>query len=109
MIDKSKLSEIVAKAKADNPNAELHLLTVEDDQVIVRVPSGAAYQFFKDMASDDKKKTRALEELTRSCVVYPDATAFDALLERRPGLGTSFGGKLVELAGVVEEVEAKKL
>jgi hypothetical protein len=31
------------------------------------------------------------------------------LLERRPGLATNFGSKLVELAGAVEDVEAKKL
>jgi hypothetical protein len=88
---------------------DIHLLSAAGEHVVATVPSSAQFQQFKDYAADDRKRTRALETLTRACVVYPDAIAMDVLLERRPGLATSFGSKLVELAGAVEDVEAKKL
>jgi hypothetical protein len=41
-------------------------------------------------------------------VLYPDKEAFDALLEKKPGLVMTFGEKLIELAGATQEVAAKK-
>jgi regulator of sirC expression with transglutaminase-like and TPR domain len=103
-----QLTDAVVQGLKDK-NGEVYLLSAAGEHVVATVPSSAQFQQFKDYAADDRKRTRALETLTRACVVYPDALAMDVLLERRPGLATSFGSKLVELAGAVEDVEAKKL
>jgi hypothetical protein len=101
---KDKITELKARH-----SEELHLLVAAGEHCIATSPSPAQYQQFKDYAADDRKRTRALEMLTRACVVHPDPAGLEALLGRKPGLATSFGGKLLELAGAVEEVEAKKL
>jgi hypothetical protein len=103
-----KLKDKITELKSKH-GGELHLLVAAGEYCIATTPSPAQYQQFKDYAADDRKRTHALETLTRACVVYPDPAGLDVLLERKPGLATSFGGKLTELAGAVEEVEAKKL
>lgn len=108
MIPKEKLAELVPGLKQKHGD-DIHLVTAEEEQVIVRVPSQAEYQRFLDHAAEKAKRTRAHETLTRSCVVYPEAAEFDRLLERRPGIATVVGDKLTELAGAVEHVEVKKL
>lgn len=112
-IPEEKLPEIVSKLKAANPGRELRLLTAnadeEDFEVIVVSPDEAEFQEFKDAIADEAKSSRANPMLTRACVVYPPAADLDLLLQRKPGLGTSFGLKLQELAGAVKEVQAKKL
>jgi len=103
-----KLESKIAELKVRH-GVDLHLLVAADEHCIATSPSPAQYQQFKDYAADDRKRTRALEMLTRACVVHPDPAGLEAMLGRKPGLATSFGGKLLELAGAVEEVEAKKL
>jgi len=108
MIPKEKLAEITAELKRKHGD-DLHLLTASEEQVIARTPSQAEYQRYLDHVNEKTKRTHAHENLTRSCVVYPDHAELDALLERKPGLMTTFGDKLTELAGSVDACEAKKL
>jgi len=107
-ISKEQLEQVVPELKKKYGD-DIHLITADGDQVIARVPSGEEYQRFLDMAADDRKKTHALDSLSRSCILFPAAAELDQLLAKRPGLTTSFGAKLTELAGAVEDVEAKKL
>lgn len=100
--------DVIQKLKAQHGD-ELHQLTAAGLIFIARPPTRADYLRFTEMAADAKKRARAVEMLTRACIVYPEPDDFDALLERKPGLATSLGGELVELAGAVEEVEVKKL
>ena len=105
--------ETIDQVKAKHSGAELHLLTAtvrgDRHEVIVKCPSAAEYQEFRDYLSDDGKKTRAYERLVRSCVVHPEMAGLDALLAQKPGLSTTFGSELTNIAGAVEDVEAKKL
>ena len=68
---------------------DLHLLSAAGEHVVATVPSAAQFQQFKDYAADERKRTRALETLTRACVVYPDAEALDVLL----GVGERLAAK----------------
>jgi hypothetical protein len=107
MIAKEKLTELTSKLKAEHPGRELRLLTLAGEQVIVVSPSPAEFQMFKDKVNAEKSD--ALESLTLACTVHPAGPELEALLERKPGLVVPIGNKLKELAGVVEEVEEKKL
>lgn len=107
-IPKAKLAELTLKLKSEH-GEDIHLLTTSGEQLIARSPTRAEFTRFVDESSETKRKARALETLTRACVLYPDAEALDALLEKRPGIGSSVAIKLVEIAGADQEVEAKKL
>jgi hypothetical protein len=105
--------ETIEQVKAKYTGVELHLLSAtvvgEKHQVIVKSPPPAEYQEFRDYLADDSKKTRAYERLLRSCVVHPETTGLDAMLSAKPGLTATFGSELIQIAGAVEDVEAKKL
>lgn len=102
-IDPAVLAELTEK----HPNAVV--LTAEGDSVVVLPPSRAIWKRFRTFAADEKRRPDAFEALLRDCLVHPDKAGLEALLERRPGLAENFGGKLLELAGLAAEVEAKAL
>lgn len=70
--------------------------------IIVKRPSRAVWRKFQAKARGPGPLAQhdALEGLVRDCLVHPDPAGFDAMLEALPGLVATFGGELVELAGV---------
>lgn len=89
--------------------AGLHQLEHEEHAVIVKVPSSGDAKRFRAATSDDAKKPHALEQLLRSCVVWPDAAGLSAMLEERPFLVETFGGGLLEVAGAAKSPSKKAL
>ena len=77
--------------------------------VVCKSPSRGAWGKFRSFAMDDKKKSNAAESLVRDCAVLPAGQELDSLFDKQPALADSIAGKLAELAGVVGEIEAKKL
>jgi len=73
--------------------------------VILRRPSSIHYKRFRDKG---KANTIAFEKLVRPCVVHPDATAFDRILDEEPGTLDRCASAVVELAGFRDEERTEK-
>lgn len=102
-LDDATLSELQAK------NGEVYELTVGEHTIYIKKPRRPQYVAWKSDANDDRKRPYAGENLLRSCCVYPDTKELAALLEEWPFLTEVFAGKLLEIAGAVQQAEAKKL
>ena len=101
--------EAIDKAKAANPGRDIMLLSAGGYEVVAKAPGTAEMNMFRDLIASEKTKPRATERLLRACVLHPSQEELGAMLEKKPGLVESFGGKLVEEAGITEEAEVKKL
>lgn len=100
--------EVIDQAK--QAHGEVYCLEGADVAVLVRSPKRAEYRKFKaTVLGNQAAAADALETLLREVVVFPDSAAFDALLEQKPGLSETFGQKVLEIAGVSEQVSLKKL
>jgi hypothetical protein len=102
-IPPEKLEELRAKHR------ELFQFTQGDVTVVATPPNRHLWKRFRTQMMDDRRQSDAMENLVRDCVLYPDRAAFEAILERRPGLVEAFGKQLQELAGAGGEVEKKAL
>lgn len=103
MIDEKKLEALKAEHGDD-----LHILEAAGQTVVAKCPSRSEYQRFVAMSTDKKKAESALYNLASACIVYPPRDEWAAIADRRPGLPTTFASELLKIAGLVEEVEAKK-
>lgn len=79
----------------------------EDGVVAYRRPTRLEFRAFKANRADDEKAKIAEELLCKSAVVYPDAVAFDALLDKLPALAQVLAQQIVAAGGGVP-LEAKK-
>jgi hypothetical protein len=93
--------------KADH--GQLHVLEACDRAIIVKMPSRQEYRKFKTMGMDAQKRPDALEVLVKLVTVHPVRHELEAMFEQLPALAETFGGKVVELAGAVEDASVKKL
>lgn len=78
-------------------------------EVVIKRPPRGEYKRFRAMLFDEEQKAGALETLARSCVVYPEPAEFNKMLDERPALAETVGGKCAEFAGAEGKVDAKKL
>lgn len=100
--------EALDQAKATH--GEVFRLDHDEASVLVRPPKRAEYRKFKaTILGNQAAAADALETLLREVVVYPAPEAFDAMLDRWPGLSETFGQKVLEIAGVSEQATLKKL
>lgn len=114
-------AELLAKLRLQYPAAaSLHLLRHEGEPVVVQAPPPMEWRRFQASASDKDRRSMALGQLTRSCLVYTPhagddasysavAAAYDKILGRWAGLGETFGNSLCRIAGLAGEAEEKKL
>lgn len=111
MSDNEKPSTIPAEVidAARTKHGEVTEITAAGETVLARRPTRGEYKRFRAESLSDVKRADAVEHLCRSCIVHPDASGFDAMLERKPALADIFGAKVLELAGAVGEAEARKL
>jgi hypothetical protein len=101
-IDEATIQALKAK------HGEVHLVSAKSgEQVVLRVPSDSEWGSFIDLR--EKTGARALKWLVISSAVHPDAVEVRKLLEARPGLQQIFGARAMEVAGMAEEAELKKL
>jgi hypothetical protein len=101
-LDQELSPEIQAKLDAAKAaHGEAFVLQSDDQRatVIVRRPKRGEYQRYQSERFNDAKKTRALERLFLSCLVWPLPAEFDAVLEQMPALGDTFGLGVCEIAG----------
>lgn len=101
-IDETTIQALKAK------HGEVHLLTAKTgEQVVLRVPTDSEWGSFLDLR--EKNGARALKALTISVAVYPDAMEVLRMIDARPGIQNIFGARAMEIAGMAEEAEIKKL
>ena len=65
-----------------------------------RGPTRTEYKRFTALVSQPEKRGDAIDWFACTTVIYPDAQAFAALLERKPGIATDCVGEITKLAGV---------
>jgi len=104
-LDESTIAALKAKHGA------LTLLesdAMEGVRLVVRNPKRIEYDRFHEEMNGEQA-TGAMLTLLRSVLVWPDATAFEAVLNRYPGAAQEFGREISRLAGVSGRARASKL
>ena len=87
-----KVEELAGK------HARLAVVPTAAGVAIFRNPKRTEWQRYMDTIFDEKKRSRAIEQLARDLVVYPDASTFLAWLEEFPGIPLDFADPLTTLA-----------
>ncbi len=87
----------------------LSQLEAAGETFIVRSPTRDVWKRFRAQVMDEGKRTVAMDNLVRGCVVSPEMTEFEAVVDRLPGIVETLGKTLVEMAGAGGEAEKKAL
>jgi hypothetical protein len=88
----------LADAEAEHGPIDVKIGVVETDLGIVILKRAHA-NFYKRFQDQGRFKTADVEKLVRPSVVYPDADAFDRILDELPATLVACGNKLAALAG----------
>ena len=99
--------EQILKVKQENPGAEVYQLSAGPHAILVRSPSDAIWAAFQD--AKEKGGTRALKQLVLDCVLHPSADEVRSIFEKKPALANTWGVKLMDIAGLEEEAQVKKV
>jgi hypothetical protein len=103
VVDEAKLEELKSE------HGEVHVLSAGGNEVVVKRPTKAMIERWQDTTAADRKRgPRATAVLVRECVVHPAHGAYDVMVEERPLLPMTFGEKVLEIAGAIQDCEAKK-
>jgi hypothetical protein len=87
-----KIEELAGKHK------RLAVVPTAAGVVVFRNPKRAEWQRYMDTIFDEKKRSKAVEQLARDLVVHPSAADFAAWLEDFPGLPLDFADPMTVLA-----------
>jgi hypothetical protein len=93
MIEEKVLEDLRAK------HGDLYMVETEIGPVVFRGANRVEYRQWKSARDDDAKKFAADEILSRACVVYPDAAAFEAMLDKLPALAGILQGEIIQVSG----------
>lgn len=94
-----------AEAKHGRQGKKIAVILTDMGAVIVKRPHHVAYKAFTDL---EEIKSADLDKLIRPCVVYPDASALDKILEELPGTLNRCADAVCYLAGARKGELAKK-
>ena len=112
MSEDGKLSEAaIAELKSKYPGVELDLITAPDkSEVVVRAPDQITYARFIAEATNEKKdRATSMRAYAMQCTVYPTPAAAEALFAKYVAFPGAIAKHLNDMAGAVEELDAKKL
>ena len=101
-------SDLLARLRSEHGD-DLHKLEASEVSIVARPPTNAEYRRFRAKTADERTRPDALEELALSCLIHPSRAEFEKILQRKPALADVFGAKLLEIAGITGEADAKKL
>lgn len=93
---KAANAKAIAAAEEEYGVGEIAVIEARAGCVIVRPPKRSHYARFRDKGAH---KSEDLEKLVRSCLVYPDAGALDAILDRQQGVLDVCANAVIKLAG----------
>ena len=79
-------------------HARLAVVPTAAGVAIFRNPRRTEWQRYMDTIFDEKKRSKAVEQLARDLVVHPTSIAFGEWLEEYPGLPLDFADPLTLLA-----------
>lgn len=96
----------LADLKAKHGNAEL--VHLPEQGIVLKGPNRAQYLRFKKLQREGDV-SQASEQLVRDCVVYPEPSVLDALLDRQPFLIDVLATEVAQLGGLGERVHREKL
>ncbi len=99
--------EAVLKAQRDHGPIGKRIAVIESKSgtVILKRANHVLFRKFQDSESTD---VALLERLIRPCIVYPDVSSFDRLIEDEPALITVCANAVCGLAGMrAKEVSGK--
>lgn len=100
----------IESLKQKHPGSDLYAIGNGAEAVVVRPPTMAEWKSFRAMAREGGAKSiEASGYLLGLCRLWPEADKYEAILARRPALVDTYSARLAEIAGVDEEVVAKKL
>lgn len=100
-------AEVIEQLEAKHGPLRKRLMRVDTDEgmIVVGKPNPLAYKRFVDQG---KTNTEALSKLVRPCVLHPDKTELDRILEEVPAALVRCADAACFLAGVrKEEAEGK--
>lgn len=98
------------EAKLQAEHGEVHILEASGVTIAVKNPSAPSFDRFMSTSAAKKENAhKALGQLVRDCLVFPTEAEYDAALVRLPGLAVTFGSEVMKIAGLVDEVDRKKL
>lgn len=106
--EQASLDALLAQFAADKPDAEVEQLNYPGGRMIVRTPDSGSYAQYVAIASDPTKRHFANVGLCKRSILWPDTATLDVLFNRKPGLAASIAGRLVEKAGLTEDVTLGK-
>lgn len=94
--------------QSQNPRAMV--VTVEDEDWLLRPPTYAEWHAFlrETDEKDAARNSKALEDLTRACLLYPTRDRFNAALQVHGALGSQLGNICIDAAKATVEVRVKK-
>lgn len=108
-LDEKKDASRLEELRSQCPDRQLLELRVEilSKPIVVyaKPPSKAIYKRFR--AKSKQNVSDATEEFLCACVIHPDGTAMQALIERYPGLIETFTVPLFEACGQAQDAEVK--
>jgi hypothetical protein len=95
---------LTAEKRAELEREHGEIYVHEKSGIVFRKPKKVEWNFFfNSMASNKPDKATPVENLARSCAVYPDALTVAKIFEDKPGLPTSVNPQLAKMAGVEED------
>ena len=94
-----------AEAEHGPIGKKLRAIETSGGVIIVKRPHPATYKRFRDKG---EANTAAFDKLVRPCVVHPDKSTFDRILDEEPAALDRCANAIVELAGFrAREVSGK--
>jgi len=97
--------EAIYAAESEHGRKRVGTVETPLGKIVLKKPNPLHFKRFQDKES---VKTKDLERLVRPCVVHPDMTRFDAILEEYPAKLAACANVIAELAGVrVRELAGK--
>lgn len=113
---KARLEEALADAEAEHGEVGRHLRVVHATysdghvlgSVIVKRPNPLIWKRFRDAGTNGKLKDQDIEKLWRPSLVWPDASAVEALIEELPHTQMKLADACAALAGARTEELAGK-
>ncbi len=89
-------------------HGELMVLTVGEDDIVVRMPTPVEFDDFIGRSSDKTTIGSALRTLAHDCRVFPDKPALAAMFAAKPALAGKVAEACTKLAGADLKVDSKK-
>lgn len=83
-------------------------LTADGRTIIIRRASEAEWAVFLGYSADDSKRVAAMRTLLDKTLVYPEPSAFAAMVAEMPGLVQTFAVQATEYNGFLEAKAVEK-